>query len=166
MSRKERVENTLRSTWLAGLGVYRIGVDSIGEQIDKRYEKGIALLDECIDRGSSINDELMKPVNQFEDKVSELRVKLGLEKPAIDEQLDKLEAKLVVLADKVAQLAEKKAVPPVPAKEAKPKSTEAKPAAKRQPASRTTKATATKPATTKRTTTRTRKAPEKKPDKA
>ena len=164
MSRKERVENTLRSTWLAGLGVYRVGVDSIGEQIDKRYEKGIALLDECIDRGSSINDELMKPVNQFEDKVAELRVKLGLEKPAVDEQLDKLEAKLSVLADKVTQLAEQKAAPPV--KEAKPKATETKPAAKRQPASRSAKPAASKPTATKRTTTRTRKAPEKKVDKA
>jgi len=167
MSNKEKVDKTLRSTWLAGLGVYRTGIDSIGEQLDKRYEAGVALFDQCVQRGSELNGELMKPVNRFEQRVVELRTRLGLEQPAVDAQLAKLEQQLELLAERVSVIAEKRAAEqanslPVKVEEAD------KSEPKRRPP-RTAKPAASKPAAAtkaKSSATRRRKPAAKKPQQA
>ena len=170
MSTKERVEKTLRNTWLAGLGVYRTGLDTLGEQIDKRYEEGVSLFDQCVERGTTINDELMKPVTRFESQVTELREKLGLDKPSVDDQLTKLEHQLSLLAEKVEALQQKPKTAKV-AVEAKPETPE--PTPKTPVVTAETQAVAAKPEATakpdttakpaaKRTPARARKAAQKK----
>lgn len=130
MSTKQRVEQVqsfARNIWLAGLGAYGKGSETVSEKLDKAYEESNQLFNDLVSKGTEIQTSLeakIKAKTQFEDKVDEVREKLGLNTDVSDAQIDELTAKVEALTVIVTELAQKKLEE---AKEEKPARTTRKP---------------------------------------
>ena len=113
MSTTDTVQKFARNVWLAGLGAYGKGAQTVTETIDKAYVESNQLFNDLVERGTEIQTSLEAKLKQqtvFEKKVDEVRDKLGLNQNVTDEQIDALAAKVDALTEIVAQLAQKKLV--------------------------------------------------------
>jgi len=111
MATKDKVQSFARNVWLAGLGAYGKGSETITNKLDKAYEDSNQLFNELVCKGSEIQTSLeakIKEKTHFESKVDEVRDKLGLNPTDSDEQIDALTAKVDALTDIVAELAARK----------------------------------------------------------
>jgi len=113
MSTKDTVQKFARNVWLAGLGAYGKGAQSISESIDKAYVESNQLFNDLVVKGSEIQSRLeskLKEQTAFELKVDQVRKKLGLNQDVTEEQIEALSAKVESLTEIVATLAEQKLV--------------------------------------------------------
>jgi len=108
---REKVQDFARNVWLAGLGAYGKGSETLTKKLDQAYEESNQLFNELVGKGTEIQASLeakIKEQTAFENKVDEVREKLGLNTSVSDEQIDALTAKVDALTEIVAQLAERK----------------------------------------------------------
>lgn len=111
MATKDKVQHFARNVWLAGLGAYGKGSESLTEKLDKAYEESNQLFNDLVTKGTEIQTSLetkLKAQTNFESKVDEVREKLGLGQQATEQQIDELTAKVEALTDIVTQLAQQK----------------------------------------------------------
>jgi polyhydroxyalkanoate synthesis regulator phasin len=111
MSTTDSVQKFARNVWLAGLGAYGKGAQTVTETLDKAYVESNQLFNDLVDRGTEIQTSLeakLKQQSVFERKVDEVRDKLGLNQDISDEQIDALSAKVDALTEIVAELAQKR----------------------------------------------------------
>lgn len=111
MSTKDTVQKLARNVWLAGLGAYGKGTDTLASKFDKAYEESNQLFNDLVTRGGEIQSNLEAKIKQqtlFEQRVDEVRNKLGLNESVSDEQIDALAAKVDALTELVAAVAQKR----------------------------------------------------------
>lgn len=148
MSTTDSVQKFARNVWLAGLGAYGKGAQTVTETIDKAYVESNQLFNDLVDKGTEIQTSLeakLKQQNVFERKVDEVRDKLGLNQDISDEQIEALTAKVDALTEIVAELAQKKlAKATAESKAAAKAETKADSETKEKPATRARKPRATK----------------------
>jgi len=111
MATKDKVQHFARNVWLAGLGAYGKGSETLTQKLDKAYEESNQLFNDLVSKGTEIQTSLeakLNAQNRFENKVDEVREKLGLNESASEQQIDELTAKVDALTDIVAQLAERR----------------------------------------------------------
>lgn len=111
MSTTDSVQKFARNVWLAGLGAYGKGAQTVTETLDKAYVESNQLFNDLVDRGTEIQTSLEAKLKQqtvFERKVDEVREKLGLNQDISDEQIEALTAKVDALTEIVAELAQKR----------------------------------------------------------
>lgn len=111
MSTTDTVQKFARNVWLAGLGAYGKGAQTVTDSIDKAYVESNQLFNDLVDKGAEIQTSLEAKLKQqtlFETKVDEVREKLGLNQNVSDAQIDALAAKVDALTEVIAELAQKK----------------------------------------------------------
>lgn len=111
MSTTDTVQKFARNVWLAGLGAYGKGAQTVTDTIDKAYVESNQLFNDLVDKGTEIQTSLEAKLKQqtvFETKVDEVREKLGLNQNVSDVQIDALSAKVDALTEIIAELAQKK----------------------------------------------------------
>lgn len=111
MSTTDTVQKFARNVWLAGLGAYGKGAQTVTDTIDKAYVESNQLFNDLVDKGTEIQTNLEAKLKQqtvFETKVDEVREKLGLNQNVSDAQIDALAAKVDALTEIIAELAQKK----------------------------------------------------------
>ena len=132
MDTLKNIEMMGRKTWLAGIGVYGTGWKFAVEKFDETYSKTNELISEFIVEGEKIEKQMKEQVQSkimIEERVNELKEKLGLNEKSEAERIDELSLKVDQLTASVAELVKKREA------EKAPKTT-----AKRAPAKKTTKA--------------------------
>lgn len=152
MSTKDTVQKFARNVWLAGLGAYGKGTETLTTKFDKAYEESNQLFNDLVNRGSEIQTDLeakIKQQTQFEQRVDEVRAKLGLGQTISDEQIDALAAKVDALTELVAAVAQKRLAQATEAQAAEVKAAEEK--AQDKPAEKA-KSTRSRKATTNKAT--------------
>ncbi len=168
MKTVKTIEKAGRQVWLAGLGVALLGREYAGKKLDEIFESGNSLISDMLSKGVDVEADIKAMLNGkvvTDDRISELREKLGLNRESREDTIEKLTAKVDALSQVVAKLAEQKAkeekaeaaaakkvaAPASKAAEAKATTTAAKPAAKR---TTTRKPRATAATTARKTTAR------------
>lgn len=159
MNTVKNVEKAGRQFWLAGLGACIAGKELAVEKLDQVFETTNSLVNEMMNKGSSIEGTLKGKFQSNlaqDERIAEIRQKLGLNKEPRQDKIARLTAKVDALTDVVAKLttkaeADKAAAkaPVAPKKEAAVKETVATESATKEAAK-----PAVKSATTKSTTTR------------
>jgi len=143
MDTVKNVEKAGRHLWLAGLGACLVGKEYAVKKLDNLLEATTLMANEVMSKGQELEGELKgKFPNGFvqDDKVAELREKLGLNKESKQAKISKLAAKVEALTDIVATIS-------VKAEEEKSKATSVKEAEVKE-------AVTAQKKETKRTTTR------------
>ena len=167
MNTVKNVEKAGRQVWLAGLGACLVGKEYAVKKLDELFEGTNALVNEVISKGHALEGELKGKLPKGfpqDEKIAELREKLGLNKESKHDKIARLAAKIDALTDIVATISVKaeqaktQVAKPAKVKDADPAS---KPAAKststrkpRATASKSASTTATKKPASRRTTTR------------
>lgn len=103
-------EEFARKIWLAGLGAYGKSFDEAQGQYEKLSAEATKVFEELVQKGESLEGEAkdkIKATTNVEERVAEVRKKLGLDKPSADEKVEELSAKIDALTDAVAKLAAK-----------------------------------------------------------
>ncbi|MCC2616251.1 phasin family protein [Aestuariibacter halophilus] len=103
-------EDFARKIWLAGLGAYGKSFDEAQGRYEKLSAEATKLFDELVVKGEKLETEAkdkIKAKTNVEERVAEVRAKLGLDKPSADEKVEELSAKIDALTDAVAKLAAK-----------------------------------------------------------
>ncbi len=103
-------EDFARKIWLAGLGAYGKSFDEAQGQYEKLSAEASKLFDELVVKGETLESEAkakIKTTTNVEERVSEVRQKLGLDKQGSDDKVEELSAKIDALTDAVAKLAAK-----------------------------------------------------------
>lgn len=111
MATKDKVQKFARNVWLAGLGAYGKGAETVTDKLDRAYEDSNQLFNELVSKGSEIQTSLeakLKAQTRFESKVDEVRDKLGLNQTVSEQQIEQLTVKVEALTDIVTQLAARK----------------------------------------------------------
>ncbi len=107
MSGLKKIESLTRNVWLAGLGAYGRSVEEIGKVIDERYEQSSQVFNGLVAKGSEVESELTAKLDithNFEERVDQVRTKLGLDESDKLKQLTVLEKQIDSLVDIVAEL--------------------------------------------------------------
>ncbi|GAB3032220.1 phasin-related domain-containing protein [Bowmanella dokdonensis] len=110
-SKVNDAEDFARKIWLAGLGAYGKSIDEVQGRYEKLNTDASKVFDELVEKGSKIEAETkdkIKEKTNVEARVAEVRKKLGLDKPEMEQKVDELSAKIDALTLAVAKLAEKK----------------------------------------------------------
>lgn len=103
-------EDFARKIWLAGLGAYGKSFDEAQGQYEKLSSETTKVFNELVVKGEVLETEAkskIKAKTNVEERVAEVRKKLGLDKGNSDERIDELSAKIDALTDAVAKLAAK-----------------------------------------------------------
>jgi polyhydroxyalkanoate synthesis regulator phasin len=111
MATKDKVQSFARNVWLAGLGAYGKGSESLTKKLDQTYEQSNQLFNDLVSRGTEIQATIeakIKEQSLFETKVDEVREKLGLTGGVTDQQIEELTAKVDTLTTIVTQMAERR----------------------------------------------------------
>ena len=109
-SKVGEAEDFARKIWLAGLGAYGKSYDEAQGQYEKLSSEASKLFDELVVKGKTIETEAktkIKATTNVEERVAEVRQKLGLDSQSSDEKVEELSAKIDALTDAVAKLAAK-----------------------------------------------------------
>ncbi|BDX06079.1 hypothetical protein [Planctobacterium marinum] len=175
MSTVKNVEKAGRQFWLAGLGACLLGKEYAVKKMDELLEGTNSLVNGVLAKGATIEGELKTKLQSGfpqDEKILELREKLGLNKESKQDKIARLAAKVDALTEIVATLTvkteETKATTSAPSKTQEAAAPAPKPAAKRTTTRKpraassktTSSAAAPKPAarrtTTRKTTTQTK----------
>ena len=177
MSTVKNVEKAGRQVWLAGLGACLLGKEYAVKKLDEMFEGTNSLVNEVMTKGQEIEADLKSKVSAGfpvssnflqDEKIAELREKLGLSQESKQDKISRLVVKVDALTEIVATISvraeEEKAAAKKSAATATPKKSTAtrKPratASKTAPASKaasTGKSVASDTAAKKPTATRTR----------
>lgn len=113
---KEKVtqaEDVARKIWLAGLGAYAKSYDEVQEKAGEISKETSKIFEDLVKKGETVEAEAKGKFKEKADelkineRVEEVREKLGLNDKSNSEKIDELSAKIDKLADTVAKLAEK-----------------------------------------------------------
>lgn len=113
MKAVKNLEKLRRKAWLAGIAAYEATVDAATNKIDQIYVDGNAFVNDLVNKGESLETELQFKLGgraMFEEKITALRKKLGMNNESRDQQIDKLSVKVDNLIEVVAKLAQQQAV--------------------------------------------------------
>lgn len=103
-------EDFARKIWLAGLGAYGKSFDEAQGQYEKLTTEAGKVFEDLVEKGESLETEAkakIKSKTNVEERVAEVRKKLGLDKTGSEDKVDELSAKIDALTDAVAKLAAK-----------------------------------------------------------
>ncbi|GAA0858159.1 phasin family protein [Aliiglaciecola litoralis] len=103
-------EEFARKIWLAGLGAYGKSFDEAQGQYDKLTAEAGKVFEDLVEKGESLETEAkakIKSKTNVEERVAEVRKKLGLDKASSEDKVEELSAKIDALTDAVAKLAAK-----------------------------------------------------------
>ncbi len=103
-------EEFARKIWLAGLGAYGKSFDEAQGKYEKLSAEATKVFEELVVKGEALETEAkakIKSKTNVEERVAEVRKKLGLDKQSSDEKVEELSAKIDALTDAVAKLAAK-----------------------------------------------------------
>jgi len=112
---KEKVdvaEEFARKIWLAGLGAYGKGYDEVQQRFEGLSSDASKVFDELVEKGEKLETDAKSKIKEKTDfnlneRVSEVREKLGMNSTNTDEKIDELAEKIAALTESVAKLAEK-----------------------------------------------------------
>ncbi|GGD55805.1 phasin family protein [Lacimicrobium alkaliphilum] len=117
MTKLDSIKNTVndaedfaRKIWLAGLGAYGKSLDEVQGRYEKLNADASKMFDELVVKGTKLETEAkgkIKAKTNVEARVAEVRQKLGLDKPEMEQKVDELSARIDALTAAVATLAEK-----------------------------------------------------------
>ena len=109
-SKVGEAEEFARKIWLAGLGAYGKSFDEAQGQYEKLSVETQKVFEELVAKGEKLETEAkdkIKAKTNVEERVAEVRKKLGLDKASADEKVEELSAKIDALTEAVAKLAAK-----------------------------------------------------------
>ena len=109
-SKISEAEEFARKIWLAGLGAYGKSFDEAQGQYENLSAEASKVFDELVEKGEKLETEAkdkIKAKTNVEERVAEVRKKLGLDKASADEKVEELSAKIDALTEAVAKLAAK-----------------------------------------------------------
>jgi len=112
MNTIREVEKAGRQFWLAGLGACLVSKEFAVKKLDELFEGTNTLVNTVMSKGQSLEGELkskLKGSLHQDEKIQELREKLGLNHESKDDKLTRLSAKVDALTDIVAALSVQKA---------------------------------------------------------
>ncbi len=133
MKTVKNLEKMGRQAWLAGLGIYGTGWKFALDKLDQAYVDTNATVNELISRGKDVQDNLEGKLANHElldQKVTALKLKLGLSDTQDTQRLDLLSTKVDALTEAVTKLVairQAKATPTVTPVKTKTKSVKTKP---------------------------------------
>lgn len=117
MNTLKNIENMGRQAWLASLGAYGSGWKFAVDKFDETYAKTNELVTDLISEGEKIEKELQEKLNAKEvldEKIMELKDKLGLNELSEVERVEQLTAKVDHLTAAVSKLVARKQVKKAP----------------------------------------------------
>jgi len=103
-------EDFARKIWLAGLGAYGKGFDEAQGRYEKISADATKVFDELVEKGEKLETETktkFKEKTNLDERVAEVRQKLGLDSNDTDAKVEELSAKIDALTEAVAKLSEK-----------------------------------------------------------
>ena len=103
-------EDFARKIWLAGLGAYGKSFDEAQGRFEKLSGEATKVFDDLVAKGETLEVEAkdkFKEKTNVEERVAEVRKKLGLDKQSNDQKIEELSNKIDQLTDIVAKLATK-----------------------------------------------------------
>jgi len=103
-------EEFARKIWLAGLGAYGKSIDEVQSNYEKMNAEATKLFDELVVKGESLETEAkgkFKEKANIEERVADVRKKLGLDKQSDEDKIAELSAKIDALTEVVAKLSAK-----------------------------------------------------------
>jgi len=101
-------EDMARKIWLAGLGAYGKSIDSVQGQYEKVNADSNRIFNELVAKGEALESETKEKIKEktaVEQRISDVRQKLGLDKSEQEAKLDDLHKKIDELTEVVAKLA-------------------------------------------------------------
>jgi len=116
MNTKKNVEKAGRQVWLAGLGAVLLGKEYAVKKLDEMFEGTNSLVNQVVTKGQEIEGDIKSKVsgsyslkNSFvqDEKIAELREKLGLNQESKQDKISRLAAKVDALTDIVATISVK-----------------------------------------------------------
>ena len=105
-------EEMARKIWLAGLGAYGKSVEEAQGRYEKLSEEANKMCDELVTKGETLEEDakskFKSTTNDVENRVADVRKKLGLDSEPADQRIEELSAKIDALTEAVAKLAASK----------------------------------------------------------
>lgn len=105
-------EEMARKIWLAGLGAYGKSVEEAQGRYEKLSEEASKMFDELVTKGETLEGDakskFKSTTNDVENRVADVRKKLGLDSEPADQRIEELSAKIDALTEAVAKLAASK----------------------------------------------------------
>ncbi|MBT3134987.1 phasin family protein [Alteromonas sp. ALT199] len=105
-------EEMARKIWLAGLGAYGKSVEEAQGRYEKLSEEANKMFDELVTKGETLEGDakskFKSTTNDVENRVADVRKKLGLDSEPADQRIEELSAKIDALTEAVAKLAASK----------------------------------------------------------
>jgi hypothetical protein len=110
MNTVKNVEKAGRQVWLASLGACLVGKEYAVKKLDELFEGTNALVNEVMSKGQALEGELKDKLPKGfprDEKIAELREKLGLNKDSKHDKISSLAVKVDALTDMVATISVK-----------------------------------------------------------
>lgn len=101
-------EENARKIWLAGLGAYGKSIDTVQGQYEKLNADGNRIFNQLVAKGEALENETKAKIKEktaVDQRIADVRQKLGLDKSAQENKLDDLNKKIDDLTEIVAKLA-------------------------------------------------------------
>ena len=101
-------EDVARKIWLAGLGAYGKSVDGVQGQYEKVNADSNRIFNELVAKGEVLEGEAKTKIKEktaVDQRISDVRKKLGLDKSEESDKINELSKKIDDLTDIVAKLA-------------------------------------------------------------
>ena len=150
MSTVKNVEKAGRQVWLAGLGACLVGKEYAVKKLDEIFEGTNSLVNSVVTKGQEVEGELKGKFSggfAQDEKIAELREKLGLNKESKQDKISRLAVKVDALTEIVATISVKAEEEKAKAAAAAKRSAAAKKAAETKKAAAAAKAAETSAAT-------------------
>lgn len=110
MKTVKNVEKAGRQVWLAGLGACLVGKEYAVKKFDELFEGTNSLLGAVVSKGQEVEGELRGKLSTGfpqDEKIAELREKLGLNKESKQDKITRLASKVDALTEIVATISVK-----------------------------------------------------------
>ena len=101
-------EDVARKIWLAGLGAYGKSVDGVQGQYEKVNADTNRVFNELVAKGELLEGETKTKIKEktaVDQRIADVRKKLGLDKSSQENKIDELNKKIDDLTEIVAKLA-------------------------------------------------------------
>ena len=102
-------EEFARKIWLAGLGAYGKSIDEAQGRYEQLSAETQKVFEELVVKGEALETDakgkFKQTTSEVEDRVADVRKKLGLDNDNADQKIEELSAKIDALTEAVAKLA-------------------------------------------------------------
>jgi polyhydroxyalkanoate synthesis regulator phasin len=116
MTKTEQIKSTFndaeefaRKIWLAGLGAYGKSIDEAQGRYEQLSADTQKVFEELVVKGEALESDakgkFKQTTSEVEDRVADVRKKLGLDNDNADTKVEELSAKIDALTEAVAKLA-------------------------------------------------------------